>query len=163
MKQRGFTLIEAVIVMVVVSIIGYIVFVAVERGVRAYITSGERRDALDETRIALERMTRELREMRGLLGNTATYVCFNTLDGQKVSFRYESPYIKREEDWAVCPGAGGNTLAGGITDFTLSFMNASGVTAPPAEVRRIRLRLGTSFPDKTPVELESEAYLRNFQ
>lgn len=167
MRQKGFTLIETVIVIVVVLIVGYIVFVAVERGIRAYVQSEEKMVKVDEARLALERMTRELRAMRGFtgVGNAVanTQVCFNTMDGKKVSFRYSSPTITREEDWVACPGSSGSILATGIGNFTMAFLNASGAVdpSPPQNTKRIRLRLGATITGGSPVEIESEVYLRN--
>lgn len=59
--QCGFTLVEAVIVIVITAIIGAIVAVFVQAPVRAYADSVARAEATDEADLALRRMARDLR------------------------------------------------------------------------------------------------------
>ncbi len=168
MENKGFTLIEAVITIVVVSIIGYIVFAAVSTGVKAYLITDQRKEALDSGRIAMERITRELRGMREFTGmNNATpaQVCFTSMDGPRISFRYSNQNIIRNADWTACPydnPSDGSILASGITSFTFSYIQNSGAVdaSPPAATRRIRINL-TSTAAQEQVVQESEVFLRN--
>lgn len=59
--QRGFTLVEAIVVMVITSILAGIMVLFIRRPVQSYIESSERADMADVADIALRRMTRELR------------------------------------------------------------------------------------------------------
>lgn len=57
-REKGFTLIELVITMTLIGIIAYIVATALTTGIKAYFTTDFRKEALDQSRIAMERMTR---------------------------------------------------------------------------------------------------------
>ena len=59
--SRGFTLVEAIVVMVIIGIIGSIVAVFIKAPVRGYTDSVERAAAVDEADLALRRIARDLR------------------------------------------------------------------------------------------------------
>ena len=60
-RQRGFTLVEAVVVMVVTGIIAGIMVLFISRPVNSYVDSAARADLGDAADLALRRMARELR------------------------------------------------------------------------------------------------------
>lgn len=60
-RQRGFTMIEAIIVIVITGIIGVIVAVFIQFPVRAYLTSVAGAEASDLADNAMRRLTRDLR------------------------------------------------------------------------------------------------------
>lgn len=59
--QRGFTLVEAVLVMVVVGILAGILVIFIRRPVQNYVDSAARAEMSEAADVALRRMTRELR------------------------------------------------------------------------------------------------------
>jgi MSHA biogenesis protein MshO len=59
--SRGFTIIEAILVIVIIGIIGAMVAVFIRAPVRGYTESAERAAALDEADLALRRIARDLR------------------------------------------------------------------------------------------------------
>jgi len=71
MRQRGFTLIEAVVVMVVTSILAGVMVLFIRRPVQQYVESAERADMTDVADLALRRMAREL---HGALPNSVRYL-----------------------------------------------------------------------------------------
>lgn len=63
-NEKGYTLIEIIIVIVILGIVGGITFQFVAHGVEAFKKSRDRKDLYDQGRLALERMTRELRDAK---------------------------------------------------------------------------------------------------
>ncbi len=163
--HRGFTLVELVMTMVLIGIVAFIVADAMLTGIRAFFVTDYRKEALDNGRIAVERMTREMRNVRSLSDietANASQFCFINVNGVRISFRYANPNIIREEGGAACPGVAGNTLATNIDAFTFSYIQADGTPdpAPPAKTRMIGINLTSTISGES-VQLQSEVYLRN--
>ncbi|MBI4683862.1 MAG: type II secretion system protein [Nitrospirae bacterium] len=163
--KKGFTLIELVITMVLISIVAFIAADAISTGLKAFFATDNRNEALQQVRIAMERTTREIRNVRSSAdvgtGN-ATQFCFINTDGTMVSFRYSSNTIIREEP-AACPGGAGNTLANNITALTLSYIRSDGTSDAAfsaANTKRIRLVI-TSTVSGESVTLQSEVWPRS--
>ncbi|MDP2166726.1 MAG: type II secretion system protein [Thermodesulfovibrionales bacterium] len=118
LNYRGFTLIEVVITMVLVAIIAYILADALRTGVNAYIITDQRKEALDAGRVAMERMTREIRGAMAVNSVSATEFCFKAIDGTTLGFRLSGGNILRNNGWTSCPpttGGTDNTLASDIS------------------------------------------------
>jgi prepilin-type N-terminal cleavage/methylation domain-containing protein len=75
--QKGFTLIEMIIVIVILGIIGGISFQVVAYGVEAFKKSSARKDLYDQGRLALERMAREIRDAKELVECSDNSITFN--------------------------------------------------------------------------------------
>lgn len=60
-RQRGFTLIEAVVVMVIVGILSGVMVLFIRRPVQNYVDSAARAEMSEAADLALRRMTREIR------------------------------------------------------------------------------------------------------
>ena len=190
-RMEGFTLIELILTMVLIGIIAYIVAIALSTGIKAYFMTDFRKEALDQARIAMERMTKEIRNVSSLgrsidgdgftdaeIGTAnGTQFCFNDVNGQTISFRYDGAnYIYREEwtpaNLAACPSAGGNILAASVAALNFRYILADGSTtltpADPTDVRRIQIGwsgtpgISVTVGNET-VSLSSEVYLRNLQ
>jgi prepilin-type N-terminal cleavage/methylation domain-containing protein len=173
-KEEGFTLIELVITMVLIGIVAFIVGKALSEGAKAYFQTDSRKAALDEGRVALERMTRETRNVRSrgkdadadgyidadIWTANATQFCFINTDGARISFRYAGGEITREEGGGACPGAGGDKLASNVNSFNFSYTyeGGSNITA----IRRIKIDISTQVDTET-IPLSSEVYLRNMK
>ena len=75
--QKGYTLIEIIMVVVILGIIGGITFQFVAYGVEAFKKSRDRKELYDQGRLALERMAREIRDAKELVECSDTSITFN--------------------------------------------------------------------------------------
>jgi len=142
-KQRGFTLVEAIIVMVLTGILAGVMVLFIRQPVQNYIDASARADLTDTADLALRRMARELRgalpnSIRTLYSNGVWYVQFipvkaggqylavedNATSGTPLSFTSTSATIfdvvgpMPEGSSAIAPGdmIAIYNLGNGITD-----------------------------------------------
>ena len=124
-NQKGFTLIEMIMVMVILGIIGTITFQVLSAGVETFVVSRERKDLYDQSRLALERMAREIRAASGIaypeVGASGTYINFTMATAQpgaldtSTSFTYQVNGGNLERVGDV---SGTHTLASDVSTFT---------------------------------------------
>lgn len=175
--KKGFTAIEAVITIILVSVIGFIAAQAFMTGVRAYLVTDQRKEALDQSRVAIDRMTREFRHVRAVadadadgyadaeIGTaTATAFCFRNVFGTRMDFVFAGGNLTLLEDGAACGDPGGNVLATDLSAFSFNYVLYDGTATPaPADrtdIRKVRIDL-TATVNNESVPLRSEAFLRN--
>ena len=175
-RKGGFTLIELVITMVLMAIVALIVANALSTVIKGTLMTDDRKEAMDQARIAMERMTREIRNLRDSddvnTGN-ATQFCFTDTDGVQINYSYSNPNIKREAPSAACTPGNGQTLATGITGitpFSFEYIKANGTVdtafvdtdpdAPATDTKRIRITIPCTISGET-VTLQSEVWPRN--
>lgn len=169
--HKGFTLIELVITMTLIGIIAYIVAIALSTGIKAYFTTDFRKEALDQTRIAMERMTREIRNLRDsddVGASSGTQFCFTDTEGTQINYSYSGSDIKR--DTGNCAPGSGATLSTNITSFSFSYIRANGTSDagfvdtdpddPATDTKRIRITF-TATISTEPVTLQSEVWPRS--
>jgi prepilin-type N-terminal cleavage/methylation domain-containing protein len=85
-NQKGFTLIEMIIVITVISIIAGIASIIILEGLKSYQTEVSFSDIHNQGRLAIERMAREIRMIRSATATdistmTATNLQFNDVNG----------------------------------------------------------------------------------
>jgi prepilin-type N-terminal cleavage/methylation domain-containing protein len=111
--SNGFTLIEIVITIVIVSILASFASMIILQGVKAYSDEQSRSDAHYQARLAVERMERETRLIRscGAImapANSSATLSFTDINGNAVVFNVAGGNLSR----------GANILAHGITSAT---------------------------------------------
>ena len=133
-RAAGFTLVELLMVIVLFGIVAAFAAPAMRSGFQAYFTGRDISEADWQARVALERMSRELRAVRApadLSLAAAGDLTFVDLDGN--SIRYCMGAV------GTCPGAAGELirnaqpLATGVSALTFSFLTRTGgATGTPA-------------------------------
>ena len=136
-SHHGFTLLELLIVMLLIVVMFYTVEPFITRGVQG-LALGESAAAKDwEARVALERIVREIRELREdavLSGTSSSFFSYNTFTAETVTFTYNSgtQQILRSN------GVTSEVLAKNVTAFAFSYYDVNGnpttnfnVYAPP--------------------------------
>lgn len=166
-RRDGITLIELVIGMVLIAIIALVVAHALSTGIKGFFVVDYRKEAIDQARIAMERMTKEMRNVRSIsdVGTaTASEFCFINTAGTRIDFRYETPYIRRLEAGGACPGGagtGGDILSTSITNFTFKNPDGTDLDATTlATTKRIMITI-TSTAGTESVSLQTEVWPRN--
>lgn len=122
-QSQGFTLIEIVITIVIVGIIASIAANIILQGARIYATEDSRSNVHYQARLAMERMTKEIRQIRSpsaadITTMTATDLKFTKASGAIVEFTWANPVLS----------LGAQQLATGITAFTFKYYMADGNT-----------------------------------
>lgn len=135
-RDRGFSLIELILVIVVFGIVSAVAAVIMDNGFRAYFAGRDITEADWQGRVAAERMSRELRAIRApadLVITSASDISFVDTEGRAV--RYCQATV------GTCPGTAGELmrnaqpLAAGIAGLSFSFLTrTSAATAVPAQV-----------------------------
>lgn len=132
----GFTLIEMVIVIVVMSIVATMVGTFMASAIHAYTGGRDANEVMGRGQFALERMKRELRELRSpadVTTWTATQFSFVDIYGQNIDYSFSGAQLLRN----------GQVMVDGITASGFSYLQADGQTLPAASTD-IRI-IGFSF------------------
>jgi prepilin-type N-terminal cleavage/methylation domain-containing protein len=123
--QKGFTLIEIVMVIVILGVIGAFTFQFVAHGVQAFKKSSARKDLYDQGRLALERMVRELRDTKEVTDSSASSVTFKKAHPaqaadniEEVKFELVGTDLKRVGDPSGTPVTA--VLASNVNSFQVT-------------------------------------------
>ena len=132
---QGFTLVELVIVIVLLGVIAALGSVMLREGFNAYFAGRDLTDADWQARVALGRMTRELREVPSAADLVSiaptTQITFRDFGGTQIQYALNGTTLERN---AV-------PLADGITALGFSYLDdTQTATAAPAAVRYITVQ-----------------------
>lgn len=166
--DRGFTLLEMLLVTSLFSIFIVGVYEAVLVGLRAANASDEREDVRQRMAHALDRLTREAAQSYAVdqaedarFQFDARDINGDSADDTNIDYQYASGALTRTEDGTTI------TLLSGITSFDLNYTDLTGaaMTTPVAgsdedDVRVVHVAV-TAARDQETLSLESSAYLRN--
>ncbi len=127
---RGFTLIEAVVTIVLIGVIAMAVIPVISSGIKTYITTTTSINTLSKLRFATERMAREIREVRRNIGTPSNYD-FVTMGANSVVF-YKS------DGYRV-------SITSGVPNATLTYLSPGGVTTSATLTDQINATTDLSF------------------
>lgn len=152
-RERGFTMVEMIIVIVILGAIFAIGSLMFGRAFESYALTRQAADVDWQGRVALERMVRELREIRSatstdlsISATSTNPVYFYDADGNPVCFVLAYGSLQRGVD---APGAGScatslQPLADNVTANGVNFyyyQNDGSATSTPSEVYFITVTL----------------------
>jgi len=165
MRKNGFTLIELVVVISVAGIVSIIIGSMLLGTIKAWTFKFNRNDILWDSRLAIDRMTREIRAIRDDTSvTTASSSQFRFIDaaGNDITYSMSSTNLNRTENGTA------NLLAENVSSMALTYYDTNGNTiAVPAvspaatNIRRVRINF-TLTKNGENVYLQSEASARNF-
>lgn len=164
-KKNGFTLVELVIVIVIIGITASIVGFMLLGTVKAWTFKFNRNDILWDGRLALDRMTREIRAVKDSTSVTtasAAQFRFSDTGNKDITYSLSSTNLNRDENGTA------NLLAENVSALTFTYYNSSDAVIPsPAvspsatDIRRVRINL-TLTKNGQNIYLQSDASTKNF-
>jgi prepilin-type N-terminal cleavage/methylation domain-containing protein len=133
-RDGGVTLLELIIVMVLIGILAAIIVVPVMTGARAWTEMSRQKEVVQQARIGLERLVRELRSIQRINGRpslttpfSATQIGFTTAAGETISYSWDgtpgSPLIRTDAD-------GPDDAALNVQSFSLRYYEDSNAEHP---------------------------------
>jgi prepilin-type N-terminal cleavage/methylation domain-containing protein len=136
LDNRGYTLIEMVIVIVILGIIGAFTFQMIGAAVQAFKKSSARKDLYDQGRLALERMVRELRDGKEITDCSSSSITFKKAHPaqaadniEEVKFELVGTNLKRVGDPNANEGGPYEAvLASDVTSFSVGSEGGAGVS-----------------------------------
>lgn len=164
-RDEGFTLIEMVITIVIVGIIGGLAAMIILQGVRAYSDERSRSDVHYQSRLAMERMSREIRQVRSCgapdlpgMVNPSASITFTDINNETISFSRTGTDLMR----------GADVLARNITALQFRFLDINGNESvncgtTPTDAWLIEISLTATDPQTSQsLTILTRVYPRNF-
>lgn len=153
-KHLGFTLLEVIIVMVALSIIAAASAQLLIAGGEAFSTSVNIIHANWQGQLALERMERDIRNIRSssdISTATASALTFTDADGNNIAYALSGGNITLN----------GNILADSINSLTFTYYDENGTAGPAtANIRYIKIAINVATSEAN-YSLTTTAYPRN--
>lgn len=161
--ERGFTLIEIIIVIVILSIVSAITIKFLVDGLRIYTMTVNQKTLFDEGKLALERMCRDIRDARSIstpaAGGSTINIIFirnsataQDVAGENIRFRRNGTNLEKRKFNATVTVV----LASNVSAFTVT----RGAAATNDE-NEIRLVLTLSLASGENVTLQTKVYPKN--
>lgn len=163
-KNKGFTLVELVIVITIVGISAVTIGTILLGTVKAWTFKFNRSDILWDGRLAINRIAREIRTVRDNASvTTASSSQFRFIDAGNVDITYSlsSTNLNRTENGTA------NLLAENVSSLSFTYYDAVGAVipsptvSPVTNIKRVRINL-TLIKNGQTFYLQSDSMPRNF-
>ncbi|MFH1414389.1 MAG: prepilin-type N-terminal cleavage/methylation domain-containing protein [Candidatus Omnitrophota bacterium] len=166
MKQRkAFSLIEMIMVMVILGIIAGIGAPLIAETGRGWLLHVQRKEMSESARIAIDRMTREIRRIKdttSVITASNTAFQFVNIDDENITFDSSGTTLRRTIDGTT------NELADNLDSISFTYYDTSGstITTPDVspqetDIRRIEISLTFSLGG-TQLTVVSQVWPRRF-
>lgn len=169
-KQKAVTLIELVIAILIVGMLSLGLAKMITSGLKAWTSGQSRVDIADKGRVAMERMSRELRQAarNTLTTMTANNIKFNVvLEGTTyiVEYKFAGGALQRSEKTSGGAADDFVNIARNVNNLNIAYYDKAGaVTGTANNVRTVRVGLVMDMPSpEKDVTLQTEIQLRNFK
>lgn len=157
MRRKGFTLIELVITILIIGVIGAILAPFIATTLDSWLFLKTERDTVFSTRLALNRVIREIRQIEdvsSITTFTSTEFEFDEVGSNTINFQQSGASLLRNSD-ELCDKL---QDPGGLT-FT--YLDSDGnVTATAADIRMVRVKMILELEDSA-ITIQSLAAFRN--
>ena len=154
--EKGFTLIEIIVVIVILCIVSGITIKFLTDSLRIYTMTVNQKTLFDEGKLALERMCRDIRDARSITGTTATSITFTRNDataqdgaGENIRFDLSGSTLRKVKN---AGGAPENPIAMADNVSTFTVTNAT---------NELQLQLTLSRASGENVTLQTKVYPKN--
>jgi len=164
-KNKGFTLVELMIVIVIVGIAASIIGFMLLGVIDAWTFKLNRADLLWDGRVSINRMTREIRTVKTSTSVTTASTAqfrFTDVGNKDITYSLSSTNLNRTENGTA------NLLAENVSALAFTYYNSSGTAIPSptvspsaTDIRRVRINL-TLTKNGQNVYLQSDVSTRNF-
>jgi prepilin-type N-terminal cleavage/methylation domain-containing protein len=155
-SSRGFTLIEVVIVIVILSIVSAITIYFLVSSLQVYAMTVNQKTLFDEGKLALERMCRDIRDARVITGAIATSITFTRNDataqdgaGENIRFDLNGSTLRKVKN------------AGGAPENPFAMADNVTVFAVTNATNEIQLQLTLQLASGENVTLQTKVYPKN--
>ncbi|MCM8784461.1 MAG: prepilin-type N-terminal cleavage/methylation domain-containing protein [Candidatus Omnitrophica bacterium] len=167
--KKSVTLIELLIAIAIVGILSVGLTYMLTQGLKVWMGGTARTDIVDRGRVALERLSRELRQAERFTITTmnATDIQFNAvLSGTTyvIAYKFTNNALWRSEKTNMAAANDFVSLAKSVNNLTFSYYDKNGaVTTSTTAVRVVRVDLVLDMPSpEQDVTLNTDIQLRNF-
>lgn len=154
-NNKGFTVIELILVIIILSIIARVGGLTLSQGLESYRQAQSLQDAQFQGQLALTRMTRDLQAIpydAAITTATASQLTYTDASGNNVTYQLSGSQLMRNSE----------VLADGISSLSFTYYTsllASGATSP--NIRGIRVQF-TVTQNNISIPLRTFVSPRNF-
>lgn len=126
--QKGFTLIEIIVCLILLGIIGIGVAMYFVNAVEGFLLTKATNEASQKVNLALERLSREIKNMDYVSQKDTGHICFRRGNTDFCVAKVNSEIQMNRSNTLPSAGSAGNVLIDNVTGFSLEFWQGSDTT-----------------------------------